>query len=434
MKSMTLPLIAVLVWLPYQSLSAELETPKPVEIKELYQSTMIGELLQEAMAYSPKLREADKQYQAAERAIQAAGVLPNPKVQLSHFVESIQTRTGPQKQAILLSQPVPWFGKLSREREIATTQAKSLWHAYMKQQFKLADKVAQRGINIAFLNKSIEISEKNLKLLKGLEPIISEKVEAGGNLRDLLQLQVEVKRIEVDISRKTAQRDSELAVLSGDLGRVPERHYSPLNLTLSRPKGVTENKQLWLKAIQQQSPDIAVLKELESSFDARARLAKLANRPDFTVGVNYIRTGDAIDSSMPDSGTDPWAIMVGVSLPIWQGKNSALAAQARLKQDAITESIQALQIELRAKGKSHILLLEDAENRLDIYQQQLLPLAQQSYEITTASYQSGKASILDLIESERTILQLELEYWAAASTAWKARWTLTSLSGGLWLN
>lgn len=177
-----------------------------------------------------------------------------------------------------------------------------------------------------------------------------------------------------------------------------------------------------------------MLRAIENSQEARERLSRLASRPDFSVGLNYIRTGDALNSSTPGSGTDPWAVMVGVSLPVWGKSNNAIALQASLEKEAISAQIENIELRLQGEGRSWIARLDDSQGRLERYRTKLLPLARQAQEITESSYRSGTASILDLIDTDRALLKLETEYWRAASDAWLARWKLATLSGGLWLN
>ena len=126
--------------------------------------------------------------------------------------------------------------------------------------------------------------------------------------------------------------------------------------------------------------------------------------------------------------------LVGVSLPIWSKAKNALSLQASLETDALAARIADLELELAAEGKAWVAKLSDAQTRIQRYDSNLLPLARQAQEIAESSYQSGKASILDLIDSDRALLKLETEYWRAASQAWLARWKLATLSGGLWLD
>jgi hypothetical protein len=70
---------------------SDTDSPKSIPI-ELSSKNIVGPLISEALENNPGLRAFDLRYQAARESITSARALPNPKVQLTHFVESIQTR------------------------------------------------------------------------------------------------------------------------------------------------------------------------------------------------------------------------------------------------------------------------------------------------------------------------------------------------------
>jgi outer membrane protein TolC len=75
-----------------------------------------------------------------------------------------------------------------------------------------------------------------------------------------------------------------------------------------------------------------------------------------------------------------------------------------------------------------LALLEDANRRLELYGEELLDLAEQAVENSRTSYESGRTGILEVIDSERSLLDLQLLYWRAASDAWQQRITLQTLA------
>jgi len=398
----------------------------------LLQKDIVGPYILEALQNNTGILAQEKRYQAARASITSARALPNPRVQITHFVESIQTRTGPQRQGIQLQQPFPAMGTLGRRTDIARTHAEALWNAYAIQQFKLMDEVVEAVFDLAYIEKSIEITHKNIDLLQRLESIAEDRVKSGASLTDLLRLQVEIERHFDSVSKQETQRDSTGYRLESLLGRDPTGR--PFILDWEAPQPIEINAQRWISYVRENSPEIAMLRSIESSQEARERLAKLANRPELSVGLNYLRTGDALNPATSGSGDDPWAIMVGVSLPVWGKANNAIGIATSLEKDAVSAQILNQERGLIGNGMSWIAKLEDSQKRIQRFETKLIPLVRQVQEITESSYQSGNASALDLIDSDRALLQQEIEYWRAAANAWIARWKLATLSGGLWLN
>jgi len=408
------------------------EVPDSSVPEALLQKDIAGPYILEALQHNTGILAQEKRYQAARASITSARALPNPRVQITHFVESIQTRTGPQRQGIQLQQPFPAMGTLGRRTDIARTHAEALWHAYAIQQFKLMDEVVEAVFDLAYIEKSIEITHKNIDLLQRLESIAEDRVKSGASLTDLLRIQVEIERHFDSVSKQETRRSSTGYKLESLLGKDPIGR--PFTLDWEAPQPIEIETKQWISYLREHSPEVAMLRSIESSQEARERLAKLANRPELSVGLNYLRTGDALNSATSGSGDDPWAIMVGVSLPIWGKAYNAIGIAAALEKDAVSAQILNQERALIGNGMSWIAKLEDSQKRIQRFETKLIPLVRQVQEITESSYQSGNASALDLIDSDRALLQQETEYWRAAADAWIARWKLATLSGGLWLN
>lgn len=435
MKLNTRTLRAFALFLALQTASltqANDVTPPIISTRELESRDIVGPYLQRALEQNHGLKVHDRRYLAARASISSTSALPNPKIQITHFVESVQTRTGPQEQALSIQQPIPWLGKLRRKQDAAEAQAEALWHAYANQQFQLIEQVSKAVLERAYLEKAIEIGNNNTKLLQGLETIVEERVKSGGELSDLLKLQIETERSIDAVNRLRSKLSATSFTLNGLLGQNPDRKMPAT--AWDAPLPLASNPENWITAINERSPQIAMLHALKSNQNALERLANMANKPDFNIGINYINTGEYSGSTLSDSGKDPWAIMVGFSLPINRKANNALALTASLNNEAISSQIADLQLTLTAEGNAWIARLNDSTQRVITYKNKLIPLANQSLEITKSSYQSNTATILDLIDSEQTLLKLETEYWRAAADAWIARWHLATLSGGLWLD
>ena len=140
--------------------------------------------------------------------------------------------------------------------------------------------------------------------------------------------------------------------------------------------------------------------------------------PTFSLGVTYIQLGDsATNSPASIDADDPLNVMVGFQIPLWRGAEKARQAEAlnRIDEKAYLEQhlIAELQAELTQKVSQHT----DALRRLRVYGDELLDLARQAVENSRAGYENGNTSLLEWIDSERSLLSLELDYWRAVADA-----------------
>ncbi len=382
--------------------------------------------LSRAMAANPQLQAFEHRYEAAMERIAQAASLPDPMLQVTHFVESVQTRTGPQEAVLMLSQRIPWFGKLSNREAAVSAEAEALWYAYQAQQLMLARRVAVQFFEYGYLEEAIRLTEENRDLLSDLEPIVEEKVRSGGDINALLRLKVEIGKVEdrlQSLQQKRIEQSSGLRELLALPGTAPLEWPA-----WEAPEPVSLDGASLIEAIRRNNPELHMLERKVASAEARREIARLESYPDITLGLNYIQLGDPVVNPMtPDAGQDPWGVTVSVNLPIWRGKTAAAKAEALAGKRAAESEVDNRLNGLRAELSASLARLNDANRRLKLYGDELLGLAEQAVENSRSSYESGRTGILEVIDSERSLLDLQLLFWKAASDAWQQRVIIQTL-------
>ncbi len=146
---------------------------------------------------------------------------------------------------------------------------------------------------------------------------------------------------------------------------------------------------------------------------ARVELARKQYKPDFTVGLTYALVTGRDDpagraSPPPDDGRDLFGVGAAINLPIRRERLSAGVREAVERRLAAEESLRAVHA---AIGRQ----LEDAGARLRLAREQwqlfhtvLIVQADESLRSAQFSYETGKADVLDLLDAERTLLQVRL--------------------------
>ena len=391
-----------------KEVAAETDLDKPMPLEDY---------LRYAQANNPELHIFEQRYEAARERIPQMRSLPDPRLEITHFVESVETRTGPQENVIKLSQTFPWFNKLDRREAVSSAEAEALWFAYKGQQLTLAREVATIFYEYGYLGKTIELTGKNLDLLRKLEPIVSERVRAGADLNTLLRLQVEMGKIEDRLHTLEQARFSQNARFAALLNHKTDT-LLPWPIWDARRIQNLDGGSLE-QALISNNPELQMLDRQIESQTARVALAKLESYPDITLGVNYIQTGSAVSPNTRDSGKDPWGIMLGLNLPIWVDKNRAARREIRAHKNAIERQRQHRENQLRAELSTALAELENANRQLELYGEDLLDKAQQAVEISQASYENSRAGIFEVIDSERSLLELRMLYWRAAADVWQ---------------
>jgi len=383
--------------------------------------------LNRAQMANPQLKAFQLRYEAAMQRIPQVSALPDPMFQITHFVESVQTRTGPQENILMLSQRIPWFGKLSSRADAASAEAEALWYAFQNQQLMLARRVSLSFYEYGYTEEAIKLTQENRDLLQELEPIVEEKVRSGGEINALLRLKVEIGKIDDRLQSLKQKRAVQSAKL-GELLALPDGNLLPWP-TWEEPEAFSVDGASLVQAIRASNPELQMLKRKVASAEARREIARLESYPDITFGINYIQVGSPeVNPMTPDAGQDPWGVTVAVNIPIWFGKYDAAKAEALASKRANEHEYENRFNALRAELSASLALLKDANRRIKLYGEELLGLAEQAVENTRNSYKSGRTGMLEVIDSERTLLDLQLLYWRAASDAWQQRIVIQTLA------
>lgn len=375
---------------------------------------------------SPELLSLLQHYEAAKARAPQAAAFPEPTVRWTEFVESIQTRTGPQERAFALNQKVPWFGKLDHRQSVATKEAEALYHAYRDRQLQLANQVSSAYFEYAYAEKADQLIAENLELLRKLEPVVEDKVRTGGALNELLRLKVEMgkvqdRRLSLDPQRTTQK--ARLRTLTGAEAEVP-----PPQPDWKAPLPISFDEDRMRKQLEEHHPGLRLWTLKAESAEVREKLARLDAYPDLSLGVQYFQVGESNSGSSPQAGNDPWNFTVGITIPLRFQKYDAAKQEALAQKRAFHWERRHKQLELEASLSENIARAEDAHRRLQLYGKELLTLATQAAENSRSGYESGGATLLEVIDSERSLLELQLLYWRAAADAWKARIQIRTLT------
>lgn len=381
-----------------------------------------------ALHHNAGLRAAYERFFAGAERVAQAGSLPDPQFTFAQFVEEVQTRTGPQQRRYSLTQAFPWFGELDLRSDVARGQAEELWQVVVQKHLEVERDVAVHYAEYAYLSHLIGITRDVLELLGQLEAVLQERVAAGrATQADLLRLQVEIGRVENDLESRQRVRPSLSARLAAAMNWEGVADLPLPKLTEPEMRAV--DTVALLQRAAENSPRLRQLAERARTFEDRRRLAELDAWPDFQIGVDYLETDDALLPT-PGSGDDPWAVRVGFTLPIWRSRYAAAEREAERGVRAAMAEFEDYRSKLRAEIEATAFALEDAARQIVLYRDTLLTRSREALEVTRAAYTAGSSTLLEVIDSERALLQFETAYWRACRDHYQSHARLEALIGG----
>jgi outer membrane protein TolC len=365
---------------------------------------------------------------AAEARVAGAAALPDPKVQYTYFGRSVETRTGPQEALYSLSQTVPWLSKLSTRKDIAIQDSKITSLAIQSAEWSIREAVTARFAEASYLARAIEATQTQLDWIADAQAIVAETVRTGGSLNALLQLEVEAERVKDERSNYQQLLHTARAQLAALLA-IEIDALEPLG-ALTPPTNRPIDTPILFQRLLTQNPELRALRTSIQQADETTKLSQLERYPDFTLGVNYIQVG-AGNSNFSDAGEDPWNVSIAINLPIWERKNRAAIQSAKASALATHATYRNRVHQLKGDLNSALGRQADNFERMQRYESKLIPLAEHALENIHAAYETSQVSFLEVIQSERTLIQLQLSYWQVASNTIKTEATIQALTSQL---
>ena len=373
----------------------------------LPEAPRLADYLAYAAKNNPGLEAAFNRWKAALERVPQVRSLPDPRFTYKYFIEKVETRVGPQRHSFTLAQTFPWFGKLDLRGEAAGQAALAAKERYEAVKLALFYRVKEACYEYAYLARAIEIVRENRDLAKYFESVARMRYKvAAAKHPDVIRAQVELAKL-----------DDRLAALEELRSPVAARVNAALNRSIDAPVPWPENmpreriapsdKQL-LAWLETDNPELGALQHEIERERRGIELAAKNYYPDVTVGMMYIGTDKARMHGVSDSGKDPVAATVSVNLPIWHKKYDASRREALARYKSAVKTKMDRGNRLKSEAKMALYRFQDAERKIDLYRDTLLPKARQSMKVTEAAFRVGKATFLELVDSQRVMLEFQL--------------------------
>jgi outer membrane protein TolC len=369
-------------------------------------------LIEQALDRNPRVRESFLRYQAGLQRIPQVTSLPDPLLGVTQFARTPETRVGPQTTVLSLSQKFPWFGKLSDQGEMAAKGAAVLSELHQAHRAEVIYRVKLVYYDLAYIDRAIVITNEDEQLLGHYETLAQARYSQGVGLQQaVIKLQAEITRDRNRLQVLKQQRVDAEAALNTVRDQPAGTPVAPIG-QLNRP-GVEINFDALYAIGRGARPEVkAAFLEIEK-HEKRIHLAKRQYWPDLTLGASWGSVNGRHDqagrlSPPGDNGKDVYSVAVGVNLPIFRRKYDAGVQEATETFGAAREAYRGIVNEVGMSVRAVGFRIQTIEEQLDLFDKALLPQTEQALRSTETAYSTGTTGVLDLLDSERTLLEVRL--------------------------
>ena len=384
-----------------------------------------------AVQDNPNLAQIQARSEAMATIPSQVGTLPDPVISFNALNLPVDTFDTAQENMTQLqggiSQVIPFPGKLALREQAATYQAEAATHDVTEARFRLLRDVKNTWWTLFYLNRSLDIIITNQNLLRQFVKIARTKYEVGEGLQqDVLLAQLELSKLLDNELRLTGAKEKTRAQLNALLNK-------PANHTINIPEQTPEDLPTLLveSVLFQQAENYrALLASRRKSINgaqARLDLAKKDFFPDFKVGAFY---GGRDDTLSGQNRADFLSLKLSMNVPIFAASKQQKAVDQRSSE--LLQQRYALQDQwnkVRAEISMAYSDFHQTKNQAVLFKSGIIPQARQTVASMLAGYQVNKVDFLNLVRSQITLYNYEIQYWQALTQANQALAQLTAVVG-----
>lgn len=394
------------------SIHALLQTNLPV----LTTNASLQNVVTFALYNQPLVRAAYADWAASVENITVSRSLPDPKLMFElYFADAVQSIMPG------LSADFPGPGKLAARAEVASAESRARYFQFESAALQTAFAVQKSYYPLHFLDEKLRVNRQSLALLASLEILARAQNEVGrATLQDVLRAQIEQEKLKTETEDLEDSRHVLTAQFKAALGLHAEQPDPPVPTDAEFTETKQNDEDLFAAALKRNPRLKAMAAEIKIA-EASIRVARKEKIPDFSAGGRV------------DVKATPfiWNPQLSMTLPIWRDKLAAQLAAAQAGKRAAEARLSAEQITLAVDFAEQSYLIREADRELALLRERLLPRARQSLEIARAAYRSGQVDFLNVIDSEQTLLNFQLDEIAAKTQREIARAQLALLVAGV---
>ena len=388
-----------------------------------------NDFLSLADANNPTLKQAAAIIRRSQAQATQAGFYPNPTV--GYQGEQIRGGSyGGGEQGAFISQTIVLGGKLGFRRNVYDQQKQSDAIAANAQTYRVHADVNKAFYSTLASQETVLARRRLLRVALDAVETVHQLANVGqADAPDILQAEVETEQAKVDYEaaqRGFLQNFKLLASLAGQPSLPP----APLSAALDEvPEIDTAGI---VNTIIQDSPAVKQAQQEVGIADARVSDARRELIPDLQLKAGEQYNFEKV-SDIPRKAAGPQSFAtVGVNLPVWN-RNQGNIHAAEAQREVAQHGVERTQLSLRQEAEPLVQNYLSARFEADRYRTALIPRAKRAYELYLQKYQNMASAYPQVLVSQRTLFQLQINYINALNSVWQNAIALQNftLKGGL---
>jgi outer membrane protein TolC len=270
---------------------------------------------------------------------------------------------------------------------------------------------AQRSFFMLLERRRMQrVLEEQAGLAQQLVSVSSSRYSNGiSGQADVLRAEVEVARVQAAHLALAAQIRAAEAMLNASIGRAPQDAVPALQHAVRREQPLPVETVIERALLSR--PEL-----LAGSAEIERAAAELEVMRSMYKPMAMVRVGRA--TTMAEG---PGAmIMVGISLPIWRDSLRAGVAEARAMQRMADADLNAMRRMVEGEAMAAREMVSAALTQLQVLDDEVIPRAHAAIDAALASYSSGQGTLVSVVETARSLWDVQAEHVMAEAVLGEA--------------
>jgi len=371
----------------------------------------LNDLIEEALIKNPDVVAAKSKWEVSRERPPQSGSLDDPMIGLG--ILNLPTRNFSFRsedmtmKEVSITQRLPYPGKRSLRVEAAEKEAEAVLWEYEEMKNKVSRDMKAAYYELFFVNKAIEITEKNRELLKLLNKIAETKYSVGEGIQaDLLKSQVDLSKMIDELITLAQTKRSLKSRINTLLQRPP---FGPLGEPeeIALGKFSADPEELF-KEVEKNRPLLQSLKKLIEKNKVTLRAAEKDYFPDFDVKFAYGQRDDGPNGVR----SDLVSAMVGFNIPFWhKTKQDKRVAESQKEIRSAQDQYNAQMNEIRFLVSEKVIEIERTEKQIELLKTGIIPQATLSLDSAINAYRVNKVNYMTLLDNLMTLSKYEIQYY-----------------------
>jgi cobalt-zinc-cadmium efflux system outer membrane protein len=363
---------------------------------------------------NPTLRQAEAEIRAAKARQQQSGLYPNPTV--AYTGDEIRGGSGGGgKQGFFVQQTVITGRKLGLSRDVLGKEVRLAEIEAEEQKIRV-----QSAVKMAFLR--VLAAQELLYARRDMSAIAQDAMETQRRLMntgqadesEVLEDEVEAQRMRMSARMQENTLREEWRSLAAVIGQ-PDLPLATVAGDLE--KGWPEaNEEEVVESIARQSPAVRIAEIAETRAQTVLSRAQREAIPDIQVRGGLEYNNELLGSAPFAKGWEGIA-EVAVQIPLFN-RNQGNVAAARADIERAGQEKQRIALTLRERAATAVDQYANARLMALGYRDEMLPRSKKAYGLMVEKYGQMLASYPRVLEAQRKLYELQIEYIAALESVW----------------